>query len=173
MSVFFECLFPRLCPLTTVSAGVIVVLCAGCPEPDSNADCDREGEGAFTLFTRDGSEQLQANGVLEVFPPPQGGVFTELDLRITGIREQNIQSLRIDIIASGGDPIAGIRYPGEALPWTCESDGTLLFDNVPIGFDLDVTLGQLDGTGVTLAIELVGSGVGGTSVPLQLAQAEY
>jgi hypothetical protein len=125
---------------------------AGCPEPQPAGPCGREqGDPVLTLTNR-GDGPALADGVeVEVFPPPQGGVFTELDVTIDGLDARELEFLRIDIVAiATGEPLSTVSYFGDAIPLRCTEDGVLVVDYLPVAFMDGVQLAALDGVQATL-----------------------
>lgn len=106
------------------------------------------------MSRRDDDAPLLVDGdELDVFPPPQGGTFTELDMVVVGLRDEEIETLRIDIVRQDdGSPLAAQRYQGAALPYLCQPDDTLLVQNMPVGFFESVVLNELDGVAVRMSV---------------------
>jgi hypothetical protein len=146
-----------------LATGVVVACATGCPADDGDpGPCDGAGDPAIELRQR-GEDALIVDGSeLPVFPPPQGGVWTELDVRLLGISPDEVESLRVDVVDGGGTILAAEFYLGEGLPLLCRMDGSIEIDNMPVGFgDLEL-LEQLDGVGATMTTTL--SHPGGDSV---------
>lgn len=129
---------------------------AGCPdEPDDDDDgggCPAPGAPlAITLAPDQGDAPPLVDGDdVPVFPPPQGGVFTELDVELTGVDADDVEQLRIEIDDGTAQPLATQVYFGSGLPLRCVESGALTIDALPVGFDESVSLAQLDGVAVTL-----------------------
>jgi hypothetical protein len=127
----------------------------GCPGPDEDPDaCPRPGDAlAITLSPNqaDSAGTLVDGGRVPVFPPPQGGVFTELDVRLTGLADDDLEQLRVDVVAADdGRRLAAQLYFGRGLPLTCDPDGALTITALPVGFDDAIVLAELDEVPVVL-----------------------
>lgn len=128
---------------------------AACPDEPSGDDggCPLPGATpAITLAPDQGDADVLVDGaVVPVFPPPQGGVFTELDVELTGVDADDVEQLRIEITDASGPRLATQVYFGSGLPLRCIESGALTIDALPVGFDESVELSQLDGVAITLA----------------------
>lgn len=127
---------------------------AGCPDDPPPGDCAGEGDGELIVSRRDDDAPVLVDGdELDVFPPPQGGTFTELDVAIAGLRDDEIDTLRIDIARrDDGSPLAAQRYQGAALPYLCQPDDTLIVQNMPVAFFESVVLNELEGVEVSMSV---------------------
>ncbi len=137
--------------------GVVLALAGGCGEPASDDACD--GAGDVVLTARPNRLDLRAiddDSEVPVFPPPQGGVFTELDVAIAGVAIDDLDRVRVGIDDDSGAPIATQEYNGAGLPLVCQSDETigiaLVVADLPVGFDLSAELTELDGMAATLRL---------------------
>lgn len=130
---------------------------AGCPAPpDPSGPCAGEGEPELTLTNRGGGTELTDGAEVEVFPPPQGGVFTELDMTIAGLDAQELDELRITIVArDSGRSLADVTYLGDLIPLMCTDDDVLSLEYVPVGFTDPVLLADLDGVAAIITGTLV------------------
>lgn len=137
---------------------LLLALLPGCPDDPPPGDCPGGGERDLLISRRDDDAPALSNGAqLDVFPPPQGGTFTELDVVIAGVAASQIDELRIDVVRSDdGSAIAAQRYTGEAIEFgsLCQADDTLLLQNLPIGFFASVVLEELEGVGVQMSVVL-------------------
>lgn len=130
------------------------VLLAGCPAPAPSGPCGTDdGDPVLTLGNRGGGPLLTDGADVEIFLPPQGGVFTELDVTIEGLSQSDLEYLHIVFEdRDGGEPLADVRYVGEVLPLLCtEDDDALVVQKMPVGFTDPVVLADLDGVAATVA----------------------
>lgn len=133
---------PRRCAVVLATLGLTLL---GCPEPPPEP-CEGSGDPTLTLTNRGGGPQLVDGAEVEVFPPPQGGVFTELDVVIEDLALAQLEYLRIEIDAiDTGESLASVRYFGEHIPLRCTEDDVLELDYMPVGFVDGVVLEELDG----------------------------
>lgn len=136
-----------------VVAALCGVVLGGCPQPEPPPDepCATADDPVLMLANRGGESELSASEEVEVFPPPQGGVFTELDLKIENLGASQLDELRItvDDVATG-DSLAVVRYFGEFLPLRCTEDEQQVIDNLPVGFADALLLDDLDGVAAVL-----------------------
>ena len=120
----------------------------GCPNPASSGPCgDEAGDPVLTLANRGDGPVLSDGAEVEIFLPPQGGVFTELDVAIDGLAHERLEYLRIRFDdRATGESLADIRYLGDAIPLLCEEDDdALVIQYMPVGFTDPVVLADLDG----------------------------
>jgi hypothetical protein len=132
-------------------------LLAGCPDDGPPpGDCPGGGDRELEVSRRDDDAPVLVDGAeLDVFPPPQGGTFTELDVVIVGLRADQIDELRVDVQRlDDGSPLSAQRYTGEAVEFgsLCQPDDTLLLQNLPVGFFDSVVLEELEGVAATLTV---------------------
>jgi hypothetical protein len=125
---------------------------AGCPGPEPTGPCGSDGgDPVLTLANRGGGAALADGVEVEVFPPPQGGVFTELDVTIDALDVRELEFLRIDIAATGsGEALSAVRYFGDAIPLRCTEEEVLVVDYLPVAFVDGVILSELDGVEATV-----------------------
>jgi hypothetical protein len=125
---------------------------AGCPGPEPSGPCGREdGDPVLTLANRGGGTVLADGVEVEVFPPPQGGVFTELDVTIDGMAADELDQLHVAIEARDtGRSLADVRYVGGIIPLMCTEDDVLAVQYMPVGFTDPVVLAELDGVEATV-----------------------
>lgn len=118
-----------------------------CERDTDSGACDPGGaEPALDVApNRLSPDALQDGAELPVFNPPQGGVFTELDVSVRGIATEDLLSIGFVVTRDDDDIIANQRYMGAGLPLMCQSDGSQRIPDVPVGFDLDVVLLDLEG----------------------------
>lgn len=137
-----------------LGGSLVAVLLAttACPEPEPEPEaCAGAGDPVLSLANRDGGDALMAGDEVEVFPPPQGGVFTEFDVTIEDMAASELEALRVTIERdSSGEALATVRFFGEGLPLLCTEEEVLVVDNLPVGFDASVTLDGLDGVPVVI-----------------------
>jgi hypothetical protein len=124
---------------------------AGCPGPESDP-CDNDGEPELTLANRGGGTVLADGVEVEIFLPPQGGVFTELDVAIDGLAADDLEHLHVVFEARDtGESLADVRYIGNLIPLLCtEEDDVLVVLRMPVGFTDPVVLAELDGVETTV-----------------------
>jgi hypothetical protein len=79
-----------------------------------------------------------------VFIPPQGGIFTELDLTVRGLSVEDITMVEVTFDASDGERLADQRYPGHAVPLLCFDDAAHV-PRMPVRFAEHRPLETLDG----------------------------
>lgn len=126
---------------------------AGCPAPAPSGPCGTDdGDPTITLSNRGGGPLLADGSDVEIFLPPQGGVFTELDVAIHGLAQSELEYLHIVFEdRDTGRSLADVRYLGEVLPLLCtEDDDTLVVQSMPVGFTDPVVLADLDGVAATV-----------------------
>lgn len=133
-----------------LSLGVVVL--GGCPEDPPGEPCSGPGDPVLTLANRTASVDLATGREVEVFPPPQGGVFAELDVTIADMGMSELEYLRVSIEdVATGEQYATVRYFGESIPLRCvEEDEVLTADNLPVGFVQMYQLDDLDGKAVVV-----------------------
>ena len=141
---------PRVVPRLL---GLAIPLLGGCPEPPPAGPCAGDGDPVLALANRGAAADLADGDELEVFPPPQGGVFTELDVTIDSMAASELQDfyVRVDAAATG-ESLATVRYYGETLGMIlrCTEEDLLVVDNVPVGFADALSLTDLDGVAAVL-----------------------
>lgn len=123
------------------------MLLTGCPgDGEDEQACAGSGELTATAQpNRLDESPLEDGSEVPVFPPPQGGVFTELDVRIGGVTQDDLEMIRVRIEDEAGEQLANVQYQGAGLPLMCDEDDTLVVLNLPVGFDLSVMLPDLEG----------------------------
>jgi len=132
-----------------LACGVLVM--GACPSPpSSDGPCTAEGDPALMLGNRDGGPELAAGDEVEVFPPPQGGVFAELDVSIDNMAISELEYLRVTIESMSGEELAYVRFFGSSLPLRCTESGQLEVDDLPVGFASSVQWVDTDGVAVQL-----------------------
>ncbi len=97
---------------------------------------------------------LEDGARVPVYVPFQGGVFTELDLEITGAAREDLSSFTFIVRLAGGDVIAN-PPPSMTFPFDCRSDGSLLLELMPVSFnwsELDIM--ELDERDATIVIQM-------------------
>lgn len=142
------------------ATGLLLIAGLGCPpEPGPSPEpCASEEPPYVSVATRAGAS-LDDMGELDVFPPPQGGVFTELDLTIGNLGVSEVEFVRVDITSDlDGSPLAAVRYFGEAMPLACNEQLELFVDNLPVGFDASASLAELDGQAATMIVAVDADG---------------
>lgn len=152
-------------------------LLAGCPAPPPSGPCGTDdGDPALTLGNRGGGPVLADGADVEIFLPPQGGVFTELDVTIERLAQSDLEYLHIVFEdRDTSEPLADVRYVGEVLPLLCtEDDDTLVVQRMPVGFTDPVVLADLDGVAATVTGTLETSrGDFGVEYDVVLRAVEY
>lgn len=139
----------------SVLGGVCVV--AGC-QPSDPTVCNGAGAAAVEVYQRGDADEIIDGSDVPVFPPPQGGVFTELDVRLLGVTTDELVSIRVDVVDGGGDLLAAQLYAGDGLPLTCRPDASILIEDMPVGFNASVDLEELEGVDVTMTVRLAHGG---------------
>ena len=125
---------------------------AGCPAEPSGPCGNEDGDPTLALANRGGGPTL-ADGVdVEIFLPPQGGVFTELDVTIDGLAQSDLDYLHIVFEdRDTGEPLADVRYLGEVIPLLCREDtDALVVQYMPVGFTEPAVLAELADVEVTV-----------------------
>jgi hypothetical protein len=127
------------------------------------------------LANRGGGTALADGAEVEVFPPPQGGVFTELDVTIEGIALHELEFLRVSVeAADSGQSLAFVRFFGDSIPLLCTEDDVLTLGNMPVAFTDPVQLQDLDGVQARLTGVLETTrGEFGTGYDVVLRAVEY
>jgi hypothetical protein len=124
-----------------VAAAVLVLF--GCRPDDSRC---REGpQPGIEIANRMDEQPISDGAAVEVFPPPQGGVFTELDVTVVDISPDDLDQMRVTIDVEGAISRADQAYAGALLPWVCREPTGAFLDNMPVAFDADAELERLDG----------------------------
>ncbi|MCH9682004.1 MAG: hypothetical protein K0V04_11260 [Deltaproteobacteria bacterium] len=130
---------------------VALIIGSGCPSDPPPGPCAGGGDVVVTALTRDGTRELVGGDGLEIFPPPQGGVFSEIDLVLEGVSADAIDSLGLTVeVADTNEVLANVRYFGELLPFECNEDDQLTINDLPVGYDESVVLTDADGVVVVL-----------------------
>lgn len=138
-----------------LALGAIACGSLGCPDVD-DGPCGGDGALAIALRPNHGDPSpLDDGAVLPIFPPPQGGVFTELDVELFGLRDGELQELRIRVDRDDGANLSTQTYLGSGLPVLCRPDGALSVQGLPVGFDLTYTLDDLDGDAATFTVDVI------------------
>lgn len=143
-----------------VVLGLVVGCLTGCPDPPPEGPCAGDGDPLLSLANRGGGPELSDGDEVEVFPPPQGGVFTELDVTIDFMASSELEDMYVSVEAMDtGEPLATIRYFGATLGMVlrCTEDEVLVVDNLPVGFNDGLELTELDGVPAVLTGTLVTS----------------
>jgi hypothetical protein len=124
----------------------------GCPGPAPSGACDsEEGDPVLTLANRGDGAVLDDGVEVEIFLPPQGGVFTELDVTIDGLAQADLDFLHVVFERRDtGESLADVRYIGEVIPLMCTDDDVLVVQYMPVGFTDPVVLADLDGVAATV-----------------------
>ena len=137
-------------------AGLFALLLLAACEPDGDDDSGPCAGGALAASATPNRlhEMPLDDGVeVPVFPPPQGGVFTELDVAIFGTSAEQVEWVRVRVDDASGAMIANQEYRGEGLPLQCLPEGNLVVYDLPVGFDASVLdPAQLDGEQATLRL---------------------
>lgn len=137
---------------------VFVSLVSGCPEDPEPGPCDGAGEPAIELRLRSEDTLIVDGSELPIFPPPQGGVWTEIDVRLLGVAVDDVESLRVDVVDGGGAILGAEFYLGAGLPLACREEGFIEIDNMPVALGDLSRLEELDGVGATLTTTLTHPG---------------
>jgi len=128
-----------------------LLVLGGCPAPASPCGSE-DGEPVLTLANRGGGPELVDGAEVEIFLPPQGGVFTELDVSIDGLAHDDLERLHIVFEdRDTGESLADVPYVGHLIPLLCvEEDDVLVVQRMPVGFTDPVVLENLDGVAATV-----------------------
>jgi hypothetical protein len=129
----------------------------GCNPPPS----DGCGHGPVDLSidpARIGFPALDDGGEVPVFIPPQGGIFTELDLTVRGVAVADISMVQVTIDSTQGERVADQVYPGGAVPLLCIGDDTAYVPRMPIRFAEGLVLEELDDVRGDLVLRIEESG---------------
>jgi hypothetical protein len=128
---------------------------AGCPGPDPSGPCGNEdGDPVLELANRGDRTAITDGSLVYVFPPPQGGTFTELDVTIDGLDADDLDQLVVTFISSDtGKVYTHVTYVGGAIPLRCTEDDVLEVKAMPVGFFDSFEI--LDGQATTLTGTLV------------------
>jgi hypothetical protein len=133
-----------------------VLAATGCAAPlYENAACKGDGELTLTLLQRKQPEVVGQSSEVPVFPPPQGGVFTELDVEIEGVAAGALQAIEVDISTSDPNVHASAALYDDLIPFGCRDDGVTTIDDLPVGFLDGTVLEELDGEDAHLAASAV------------------
>lgn len=132
-------------------------LSAGCAEAPAPGRCPSTDDPVITLANRQGSRPFRDGDQVEVFPPPQGGVFTELDVGIVGVPLEDLEQLHVTLDSTGSlGVLATVSYLGSAMPMWCTDDDVLQIDDLPVGLDERFAMTDLpDLHGVAAVLEAV------------------
>jgi hypothetical protein len=157
-----------------VAIAVIVAPALGCPAQGEGA-CEGDGDLAVELRPNHGdTSPIDAGSAVPIFPPPQGGVFTELDVALRGLVADDLAQLQIRITRDDGASLATVTYQGSGLPLLCEDDGSLSVTGLPVGFSLTYDLEDLDGDAATFTVDVITASQTLTeSWPITLTVVEY
>ncbi len=132
-----------------IGQSLVFVACAEAPSPGA---CSSTATPALTMANRQVTAPVLRDGdQVDVFPPPQGGVFTELDVGIRGVAASDLERLEVNIEAVGASGrLASASYlESELLMW-CSDDGWLEIEDLPVAFDDAFGLPDLHGETVVL-----------------------
>lgn len=116
--------------------------------------CNGVGDPAIELRERGAVTLLVDGSELPIFPPPQGGVWTEIDVRLLGIAADDVESIRVDVLDESGATLGAEFYLGEGLPLACRMDGSIEIDNMPVQLGDLPALEELDGATATMTTTL-------------------
>lgn len=137
------------------TAGALTLaLAGGCADVPPDDPC---GQGDVELLLdpdRPGFPRLEDGGRVPVFLPPQGGVFTELDVIMHGIAIEDVLRIRVTIDPPTGDLLATQMYQSVGLPMLCLPEGDISIRRLPVGFADGVLLEELDGVEAELAFKV-------------------
>jgi hypothetical protein len=99
---------------------------------------------------------LEDGARVPVYIPLQGGVFTELDIELTGLTKDDLSTLTFTVRQDGGDVLAS-PAPAMSFPISCHEDGSLFLDTMPLAFRDEWTqtnIMDLDEVAATMVIQL-------------------
>ncbi len=114
------------------AAAAVGSACAAAPSP---GDCITRATPTVALANRQGEAELFDGDQIEIFLPPQGGVFTELDVTVAGLAASDLTAFTVTIDAADGpESLAVAYYEASAILMWCSDEQTLQIDNLPVGF---------------------------------------
>jgi hypothetical protein len=130
------------------------VLLIGCPE-EPEPQCSGQGELDLVATPSLFNYPALADGErVPIYIPFQGGVFTELDLEVTGAARDDIASFTFTVRLDGGDVIAN-PPPTMTFPFDCREDGLLLMELMPVAFNWsEFDIMELDERDATIVIQM-------------------
>jgi len=134
------------------AVGLTLLFSTACAETPSPGACSNTDAPVLTLANRQVDAPVLRDGdEVDVFPPPQGGVFTELDVGLLGVAPEDLQRLHvtIDSVGSLGRLASASYLEGELLLW-CSEDGVLQVEDLPVAFDDAFGLRDLHGESAAL-----------------------
>lgn len=136
--------------ITSVALSLGALALVGCPEPPPPLPCEGPDDPQLVLSNRREASDLGQQGLVEVFPPPQGGVFAELDVAIRSMALEELEYLRVVVESvPAGEEYANVRYFGDSIPLICAEQGEgqewLEVANMPVGFTEMYQLDEFDG----------------------------
>ena len=137
-----------------LASSVLAWSAAACGGDGDPGPCNGVGDPAIELRERNADVLLVDGSELPIFPPPQGGVWTEIDVRLLGIAAADVESIRVDVLDESGAPVGAELYLGEGLPLACRTDGSIEIDNMPVQLGDLSALEQLDGVAATMTTTL-------------------
>jgi hypothetical protein len=125
------------------------------------APSDGCGHGTVELSldpARIGFPALDDGGEVPVFIPPQGGIFSELDLTVRGVAVEDITMVQVTIDSTQGERVADQVYPEGAVPLLCLGDDTAYVPRMPVRFAEGLVLDELDDVRGDLVLRIEESG---------------
>ncbi len=139
-----------IAPMT--AALTIMVAAGGCPRTNPGPQACAGGDDPLLIASnRTDASEFNAGDAMDVFFAAQGGVFSELDVTLDEVSADAVTTLRVTVEATAtGQPLANVRYFGEALPLQCNEADQLFISELPVGYDDGLNLADLDGVAVTV-----------------------
>lgn len=135
-------------------AAACLLSLTGCTETGPALQClGTDGEAQMVITPSLFNYPAVADGEhVPVYVPAQGGVFTELDLEITGVAEDDLGSLSMTMRLDGGDVI-GMTIPTMSFMSECQEDGAVTVELQPLQLNV-LTPEELDGLKAALIVEM-------------------
>jgi hypothetical protein len=124
--------------------------CAGGEDPR----CPGVGEPDMmvtpTVFAYDA---LEDGASVPIYVPAQGGVWTELDIELTGLREEELSVLDIRAVVEGGTA-TGSFQASMSYPVECRPDDTILLERIGIAFTGVAAPMEIDGRAASFVVQM-------------------
>lgn len=134
------------------------VLLGGCSSGSEGTICTGEGDADMivtpSLFNYDPLEETGSR--VPVYVPAQGGTWTELDIELTGVIEEELGVLTVTVRLAGGDVISN-PPPSMSYPTECTENGSVLSELFPVQLNMNdptVTPADLNGAEATIVLQL-------------------
>ena len=135
-----------LVPLTGCTTGVDGPICTG--------EGDADMIVTPSLFNYDPLEESGSR--VPVYVPAQGGTWTELDIELTGVIEEELGVLTVTVRLAGGDVISN-PPPSMSYPTACTENGSVVSELFPVQLNMSdpaITPADLDELEATIVLQL-------------------